>query len=79
MKTSESDHSGKMEVSDYCTIVEFAAGDQSKRTAAVAAHRKYLQAIGARGTPAQDFMAEVDNPCPDFALRASSPMRFPRH
>lgn len=55
---------------DRAVVVAFAAGDKSKRDAAIAIHRKWIPVIGCRDTPEQDFMAEVDNPCPDLILRA---------
>ena len=52
-------------------IKRFALGDKSLRDAAIAIHRKELQETGkVRGTPEMDFMAEIDNPCPDLMLRA---------
>lgn len=50
-------------------ILAFAKGDTSKREEAIAIHRRYIPTLGVRGTPEQRFMAEVDNACPDVALR----------
>lgn len=49
----------------------FASGVTSLRSEAIAIHRKEIaRTEQARGTPEMDFMAEVDNVCPDLALRA---------
>ncbi len=58
-----------MSASDADVIRKFAAGDKTLRDQAVAIHRKWIPTIGVRGTPEQDFMSEVDNPCPDLLLR----------
>lgn len=51
-------------------IKRFAAGEKSLRDEAIAIHRRELCATGkVRGTPEMDFMAEVDNPCPDIFLK----------
>jgi len=51
-------------------IRAFAEGKKELQDQAIAIHRKNIPLIGARGTPEQDFMAEVDNPVPDYILRA---------
>jgi hypothetical protein len=51
-------------------ILKYANGDLTIKDEAVKIHRKWIPIIGVRGTPEQNFMAEVDNPCPDFGLRA---------
>jgi len=52
-------------------IEAFALGNQEFREAAINVHRRECRATNqARGTPHMDFMAEVDNPVPDLALRA---------
>jgi hypothetical protein len=56
---------------DRAVIRAFAQGDKSLRNQAVTIHRRYIPLLGVRGTPEQDFMAEVDNPCPDFGLRST--------
>ena len=50
-------------------IWELAQGDRRKREQAIAIHRKYLPTLGARGTPEQRYMAEVDHPAPDAGLK----------
>lgn len=51
-------------------IEAFALRNHRFREAAIAAHRRECRVTGkARGTPHQDFMAEVDNPVPDLYLR----------
>lgn len=53
------------------TILAFARGDRTLRDEAIAIHRQHLQAIGPRGNAYMEFMAEVDNPLPDFNLRST--------
>jgi len=53
------------------TIMQFAQGDKSLRDEAIRIHRKHISTLGVRGTPEQRFMAEVDNPCPDYVLRSA--------
>lgn len=48
----------------------FAAGDKTLREQAIQIHRRSIGTDGVRGTPEQNFMAEVDNPCPDPTLRS---------
>ena len=55
---------------DKEVILKYANGDLTIKNEAVKIHRKWIPIIGVRGTPEQDFMAEVDNPNPDFGLRA---------
>lgn len=53
-------------------IKHFAAGDTSLRAKAIVIHRDEIKRTGkVRGTPEMDFMAEVDNICPDYELRAT--------
>jgi hypothetical protein len=60
-----------MSVEDRAVIMAFAKGDQNLRKAAIEIHRRSIPLLGVRGTPEQDFMAEVDNPSPDLALRST--------
>lgn len=60
----------QMAPEDRAVIVAYAEGDKTKKADAIAIHRKWIDVIGVRGTPEQDFMAEVDHPCPDLALRS---------
>jgi hypothetical protein len=46
-------------------------GTPNLHTEAVEVYRRYVPTLGFRGTPEMCFMSEVDNPCPDLALRAS--------
>lgn len=49
----------------------FAAGGDSLRQQAVNIHRRELkETLRVRDTPEIDFMAEVDNICPDYAFRS---------
>lgn len=50
-------------------IWEFAQGDRRRQQQAIEIHRKYIPSLGARGTPEQRYMAEVDHPIPDYGLR----------
>lgn len=50
-------------------ITRFANGHDILRDEAIEIHRKYIPILGVRGSPEQDFMAEVDNPCPDGVLK----------
>lgn len=50
-------------------IRRYAAGDKSLKDQALQIHRRYAPILGARGTPEQRFMAEVDTPFPDLTLR----------
>ena len=54
---------------DKNVIQRFASGDYSLREEAIEIHRKYIPTLGVRGTPEQDFMAEIDHPAPDLRLR----------
>ncbi|AOG03308.1 hypothetical protein [Bosea sp. RAC05] len=56
---------------DKATIMAFAAGDHSLRDAAIEAHRRNIDIVGARGNLHQKFMAEIDTSSPDVAMRAS--------
>ncbi len=56
---------------DKATIMAFAAGDHSLRDAAIKAHRRNIDTVGARGNLHQKFMAEIDTSSPDVAMRAS--------
>ena len=58
-----------MNAQDTDIIRRFAAGDQTLREQAIAIHHRAIREDGVRGTPEQGFMAEVDNPVPDLALR----------
>jgi len=51
-------------------IVDFAAGNKALREEAIEIYRCDVMKTGeARGTLEKDFMAEVDNQCPDHGLR----------
>jgi hypothetical protein len=55
---------------DRDIIREFAGGSMWLRDQALFVYRCEVKISGrARGTPEKDFMAEVDNPCPDYILR----------
>ena len=58
-----------MAAGDVAVIHAFAAGDTSLREAALGIHHAAIPTLGVRGTPEQRFMAEVDCPVPDLALR----------
>lgn len=52
-------------------IHRFAAGHDSLRGEAIRIHRHYIPTLGVHGMhPEQNFMSEVDNPCPDLRLLA---------
>lgn len=57
---------------DKAIILRFAAGDNTCRDMAIDIHRRYIPIIGTHGHGSleQDFMSEVDNPCPDYMLRS---------
>ncbi len=49
----------------------FAEGDEALRETAIDIYYRYLPTIGVRGgSPEMNFMSEVDNIIPDYALRA---------
>jgi hypothetical protein len=50
-------------------IVAFAKGADELRSKAIEIHRANIGKIGVRGNVYQCFMAEVDNPVPDYAQR----------
>ena len=52
-------------------IRQFAGGWEHLKDEAIYIHRKYILTLGVRGTPEQQFMAEIDHPCPDLTLRAA--------
>lgn len=56
---------------DKAIIFRLAAGDNTCRDEAIEIHRRYIPIIGSygHGSLEQDFMSEVDNPCPDYLLR----------
>lgn len=58
-----------MAAEDIEVIRAFAEGDESLRAKAIAVHNRNIQAIGIRGNVFMRFMAEIDTPCPDLALR----------
>lgn len=70
---SRTDHKAKAEMSaeDKQVIIDFAQGSEQLREAAIAAHRRNIPIVGVRGNDCQRFMAEIDNPSPDYALRAA--------
>ena len=52
-------------------IKNFALGNNRLRDEAIRIHRKDIREHGLRrGNVHFDFMSEIDNPCPDFLLRA---------
>lgn len=59
-----------MKASDMKIIRAFAAGDQSKRKEAIIVHRAFVDHPSYQKTVEFEFMRDVDNPCPDLALRA---------
>lgn len=62
-------HAVEMSSEDCSVIVAFARGAEELRDKAIAIHRKYIPALGARGNMLQEFMAEVDKGSPDIYLR----------
>lgn len=54
---------------DRGVIVAFARGADELRSKAIEIHRANIEKVGVRGNVFQCFMAEVDNPVPDYALR----------
>lgn len=61
-KTSMSD-------GDRNVIVAFARGADELRSKAIEIHRANIATVGVRGNIFQCFMAEIDNPVPDYAQR----------
>lgn len=59
----------QMSDQDRDVIFDFALGNVDLRDRAVAIHRAYIPVLGVRGALEMRFMAEVDNPAPDLALR----------
>jgi hypothetical protein len=52
-------------------ILDFATGNKSRRNEAIVIYRQLIQKYGTNPKdPFFNFMSEVDNPCPDLALRA---------
>lgn len=52
-------------------IRKFADGDELLREMAIQVYRLYIPHLGSyNSTPEMNFMSEVDNPVPDYALRA---------
>jgi len=70
---------GDLSEEEKAAIVAFAAGDNSRRDDAIAAYRRIITVAGARGDAFRDFMAEVDNPSPDLALRSAYRRRLLDH
>ena len=61
-------------------IIRRFALDGSNKEAALQAYRRHLVLHQVcRGTPELDFMSEVDNVCPDLALRAEYRKRLIAH
>lgn len=54
---------------NYASTQRFGQENAGLREAAIAAHRRNIERVGVRGNIYQMFMAEVDNPVPDLALR----------
>ncbi len=65
-----------MSPEDRDIIRRYAAGESGLRQEAIAAHRRAIPTDGVRGTPEQDFMAEIDNPAPDLLLRSQYRMKL---
>ncbi len=59
----------EMSSEDRCVIVAFAKGADELRSKAIEIHRANIGRLGVRGNIFQCFMAEVDNPVPDYAQR----------
>lgn len=59
----------EMSSADRCVIVAFAKGAEELRSKAIEIHRANIAKLGVRGNIFQCFMAEVDNPVPDYAQR----------
>lgn len=56
---------------EKAVIQAFACGDKTKRDEAIVIHRRNLRKYGSMPRdPFENFMSEIDNPCPDLALRA---------
>lgn len=52
-------------------IRQFASGSDTLRSSAIEIYRYYIPILGAYGkSPEMNFMSEIDNPIPDYALRA---------
>ena len=60
----------QMSQADIDLIVAFAKGDNTLREMAGDAFRRNIGIVGVRENKYQRFMAEVNNPAPDLALRA---------
>jgi hypothetical protein len=58
-----------MSAEERNVILKFAAGALELRSKAIAIHRAHINTLGVRGDLYQCFMAEVDNPVPDYAQR----------
>jgi len=58
-----------MPAEDIEVIRAFAEGNEGLRAQAIAAHNRNIQTVGIRGNVFMRFMAEIDTPCPDLALR----------
>lgn len=59
----------EMSAEDRSVIVAFAKGADELRSKAIEIHRENIGKLGVRGDVFQCFMAEVDNPVPDYAQR----------
>ena len=59
----------EMSSEDRCVILAFAKGAEELRSKAIEIHRANIAKLGERGNLFQCFMAEVDNPVPDYAQR----------
>ena len=63
---------GEIDMTPYEKMIirNFACGNLALRDKAIAIHRKYVPLLGSHGKSLyQDFMSEIDNPCPDLMLR----------
>lgn len=58
-----------MAAEDIEVIRAFANGNEGLRAQAIAVHNRNIQTVGIRGNVYMRFMAEIDTPCPDLALR----------
>jgi hypothetical protein len=59
----------EMSAEDRSVIIAFAKGADELRAKAIQIHRANIAKLGVRENVFQGFMAEVDNPVPDYAQR----------
>ena len=61
---------GDMTETEFQVIKAFSEGATRLRDYAIQIHRAEIARTGkVRNSPVMRFMAEVDNPCPDYGLR----------